>query len=132
MKILGADCGIAGAERVSAGRCGMTIELRREPVHSPFGGSVASRVLHCPASVGLVEKVPAHLRRTSAYAERGTALHAAMMLLIDSFDGNDLDSLIGTTIGSYTITRDDVDNALAPVFAYVDTLIAPGAEFYVE
>jgi hypothetical protein len=100
--------------------------------HSQVGGSVASRVLHCPASVGLVEKVPAHLRRTSAYAERGTALHAAMMLLIDSFDGNDLDSLIGTTIGSYTITRDDVDNALAPVFAYVDTLIAPGAEFYVE
>ena len=42
--------------------------------HSPFGGSVAARVLHCPASVGQVEKVPAHLRKTSPYAERGTAL----------------------------------------------------------
>ena len=34
-----------------------------EPAHSPFGGSVAARVLRCPASVGLVEKVPAHLRK---------------------------------------------------------------------
>ena len=30
-----------------------------KPAHSPFGGSVASRVLRCPASVGLLEKVPA-------------------------------------------------------------------------
>ena len=28
-----------------------------EPAHSPFGGSVAARVLRCPASVGLIEKV---------------------------------------------------------------------------
>ena len=48
--------------------------------HSPFGGSVAARVLRCPASVSLVEKVPAHLRKASAYADRGTALHAAMAL----------------------------------------------------
>src|SRR5262249_41329383 len=37
-----------------------------QPAHSPFGGSVAWRVLHCPASVHWVEKVPAHLRRPSA------------------------------------------------------------------
>ena len=52
--------------------------------HSPFGGSVATRVLRCPASVRLVEKVPAHLRKSSAYADRGTALHAAMALLIEN------------------------------------------------
>ena len=46
-----------------------------EPAHSRFGGSVATRVLRCPASVGLVEKVPAYLRKVSAYAERGTACH---------------------------------------------------------
>jgi hypothetical protein len=56
------------------------------PAHSPFGGSVATRVLRCPASVRLVEKVPAHLRRTSSYAERGTALHGAMTLLLDDLD----------------------------------------------
>src|SRR6516162_11621623 len=41
-----------------------------EPAHSPFGGSAAARVLRCPASVGLVAKVPKYLRRSSAYADR--------------------------------------------------------------
>jgi hypothetical protein len=101
------------------------------PAHSPFGGSVASRVLHCPASRDLVEKVPEHLRRSSTYAERGTALHAAMGYLIDETE--DLESLVGKTIGTYTITRDDVENALRPVYAYVEQLLdAPGAEFYLE
>ena len=40
-----------------------------EPAHSPFGGSVAARVLRCPASVNLIQKVPAHLRKNSAYAD---------------------------------------------------------------
>ena len=44
------------------------------PAHSPFGGSVATRVLRCPASVRLVANVPAHLRKSSVYADRGTAL----------------------------------------------------------
>jgi hypothetical protein len=100
-------------------------------VHSPFGGSVAARVLRCPASVGLVEKVPAHLRRTSSYAERGTALHSATVLLID--ENEDFESLVGKTLNNYTITRDDVENALRPVYAYVEQLLdAPGAEFYLE
>src|SRR5215472_14247400 len=101
------------------------------PAHSPFGGSVAARVLHCPASVGLTEKVPAHLRKSSTYAERGTACHAAMVHLID--ENEDLESLVGKTINSYTIARDDVENALRPVYAYVDALLnEPGAEFYSE
>ena len=92
-----------------------------KPAHSPFGGSVAARVLRCPASVGLVEKVPAHLRKSSAYADRGTALHAAMALLIERECS--LESLVGETIDSYTITRDDVENALRPVLAYVEMLL---------
>ena len=101
------------------------------PVHSPFGGSVAARVLRCPASVRLVEKVPAHLRKVSAYAERGTALHTAMALLIDN--ACSLDGLVGESISGYTITRDDVENALRPAYAYVESLLdAPGAEFYLE
>jgi hypothetical protein len=101
------------------------------PAHSPFGGSVARRVLRCPASVGLTEKVPAYLREVSAYAERGTALHEAMVHLID--ESEDLESLVGQTINNYTITQDDVENALRPVYAYVAQLIdAPGAEFYRE
>ena len=102
-----------------------------EPAHSPFGGSVAARILRCPASVSLIEKVPAYLRKVSAYAERGTALHTAMALLIDN--ARSLDGLVGEIIGGYAIAHDDVENALRPAYAYVDALLAtPGAEFYLE
>jgi len=109
----------------------MTIELPREPIHSPFGGSVAARVLRCPASVGLIEKVPAYLRKVSAYADRGTALHEAMALLLD--EAYSLDDLVGKTFGTYTITHDDIANALQPAFAHVVALLdTPGAEFFLE
>ena len=104
-----------------------------EPAHSVFGGSVAARVLRCPASVDLTQKVPAYLRKTSAYADRGTALHAAITLLLDDNEPLSFDSLVGRTIGSYTLTDDDIECALRPVFAYVDALLtSPGAEFYLE
>ena len=80
--------------------------------HSPFGGSVATRVLRCPASVRLVANVPAHLRKPSVYADRGTACHAAMALLIENECS--LDDLVGATIDDYTFTRDDIENALRP------------------
>ena len=109
----------------------MTVELRHEPVHSPFGGSVAARVLHCPASVGLVAKVPEHLRRSSVYADRGTALHAAMVLLLDEKES--FESLVGKAVGNYAVTHDDVENALRPAFTYIAALLdTPGAEFYLE
>ena len=101
------------------------------PAHSPFGGSVATRVLRCPASVKLVANVPAHLRKTSVYADRGTACHTAMSRLIEgecSFD-----DLVGATIDSYAFTRDDVEDALRPAYTYVDALLStPGAEYYLE
>ena len=34
-----------------------------QPAHSPFGGSVATRVLRCPASVGLVCEGAGDLRK---------------------------------------------------------------------
>ena len=110
----------------------LPVELQHEPApHSKFGGSVAARVLRCPASVGLVAKVPAYLRKVSAYAERGTALHAAMALLIDN--ARSLDGLVGETINGYTFSADDVDGTLQPAFGYADALLnVPGAEFYLE
>jgi Protein of unknown function (DUF2800) len=102
-----------------------------EPAHSRFGGSVAARVLRCPASVGLVEKVPENLRRSSAYADRGTALHVAITLLLD--EKETLESLAGKTLDNYTITRDDIELALRPVLAYVVALLdTSGAEFFLE
>jgi hypothetical protein len=103
-----------------------------EPAHSPFGGSVAARILRCPASVGLIAKVPARLRKSSAYAERGTALHSALALLLDD-NGPSLESLVGKTIGDYAITDGDVENSLRPVFTYITALLdSPGTEFYLE
>src|SRR5262245_29645512 len=98
--------------------------------HSRFGGSVAARILRCPASVGLVDKVPAHLRKSSTYAERGTALHTAMALLLGD-DPPSLESLAGKTFGGYTVTSDDVETALRPAYTYAAALIdTPGAEYY--
>jgi hypothetical protein len=109
----------------------VVLNAQLEPAHSPFGGSVAGRILRCPASVGLVEKVPAHLRRSSIYAERGTALHAAMARLIER--ECDLDALVGAMIGDYVITHADVEEALRPTLAYVDALLdRPGAEYFLE
>ena len=86
-----------------------------EPAHSPFGGSVAARVLRCPASVGLVEKVPAHLRKVLSLcrsrhgAPRGDGPS-------DRRTSAPSTSLVGKTINDYTITRDDVENALRPAY----------------
>ena len=113
----------------------MNVELRSEPIHSAFGGSVSSRVLRCPSSVDLIQKVPAYLRKPSAYADRGTALHAAItLLLVLAEDRHALvESLTGKTFGSYTITSDDVETALRPTYAYVETLLdTPGAEYFLE
>src|SRR3954464_15834322 len=101
------------------------------PLHSPFGGSVAGRVLACPASVRLIERVPDCLRRISAYALRGTALHTTMAHLIER--ECTLDSLINKTIGDYTITDDDVEISLRPVLGYVDGLLdQDDAQYYLE
>jgi Protein of unknown function (DUF2800) len=111
----------------------MTIEPRHEPAHSPFGGSVAARVLRCPASVDLTQKVPAYLRKSSAYADRGTACHAAITSLLAEDTHACVENLAGKTFGDYTITPDDVEKALRPAYAYVETLLdAPGAEYYLE
>src|SRR5262249_1596493 len=108
-----------------------TVVKKSAPAHSRFGGSAAGRVLRCPASVGLTEKVPAYLRKVSAYAERGTALHAAITLLLDEKES--FESLVGQTIGNYAITHDDIENAVRPAFTYIVALLdAPGAEFYLE
>ena len=100
--------------------------------HSPFGGSIAARILHCPASVVYCEKVPSNLRRpSSADANRGSALHTAMALLVERECSPA--ALVGKMIDGYTITRDDVENYLRPALAYVDPLLdAPGVEYRLE
>ena len=103
-----------------------------KPAHSPFGGCVAARVLRCPASVGLVEKVPAHLRKSSAYADRGTALHAAMALSdrTRSAPSTTSSARRSTATPSRATTSRTRCGRLC---AYVEPLLdAPGAEYYLE
>jgi hypothetical protein len=95
-----------------------------EPAHSAFGGSVAGRVLRCPKSVQLTEKVP-----VSVYADRGSACHAAMTRLLD---GDSFAGVVGTTFNGYALTADDVEGSVRPVFAYVDALLPPGSDYYAE
>src|SRR5262249_47020845 len=100
--------------------------------HSPFGGSVAARVLNCPASVDLARKVPAYLSKVSAYADRGTTLHAALAGLIDESE-HSVERVVGKTFNAYTVTREAAEFALAPALAYGNSLLdAPGAEFFLE
>jgi hypothetical protein len=103
-----------------------------EPAHSAFGGSVATRVLRCPASVGLVAKVPAYLHKTSEYAKCGTALHAVEALLLEE-NPPSFESLVGKTFGDYTVTAGDIENKVRPAYAYVEPLLnVATAMYYVE
>jgi hypothetical protein len=98
--------------------------------HSPLGGSVAERIIRCPRSVTLVEKVPPHLRKSSVYADRGSACHAAVVRLLD---GDSFAEVVGTTFNSYALTSDDVEDSVRPVYAFVDALLdMPGAAYYIE
>ena len=82
-------------------------------LHSPFGGSVAARVLRCPASVSLTEKVPARLRKVIHLRGAGHSLPHR--------DGpahrreRGLREPRRRDVGGYAIALDDVENALRPV-----------------
>jgi hypothetical protein len=98
-----------------------------------FGGSVAQRVLRCPGSVDLISKVPAELHRSSDYADRGTALHAAIASLLAEDVHSSVEKLIGKTFGDYVVTSDDVENFLRPAYSFVEKLLdVPGATYYLD
>ena len=51
-------------------------------LHSSIvGGSTASRVINCPGSVALVQKMPP--KPSSEFADRGTLLHDAISLILE-------------------------------------------------
>jgi hypothetical protein len=98
--------------------------------HSPFGGSIARRIINCPGSVRLVLKVPAELRKPSIFADQGSACHAAMVRLLD---GCPFADIVGTEFNGYALTKDDAETLVRPVWEWVDRLLnTPGAVYYVE
>lgn len=77
---------------------------------SIVGGSTASRVINCPASVNLVAKMPPQL--ASEYADKGTLLHLAISEILN---GNE--EVIGMTYKGHVLTDELYDEKIAPALA---------------
>lgn len=79
--------------------------------HYEFGGSTAARDLQCPAWRLLSKDLPKG--GSSSAADRGTALHDCMELLLNDPDLS-YNDLLGRQFGTYTVTQDDIDTAIVP------------------
>lgn len=80
------------------------------------GGSTAKRVLNCPASVKLCEKMPP--KPSSSYADRGTLLHNAM----DAILSTDIkpESVIGMQYEDQVLTDDLYEEKVVTALALLD------------
>ena len=78
-------------------------------LHSSIvGGSTASRVINCPGSVALVQKMPP--KPSSKYADEGTLLHDAISLILDGKET--AQSVIGMRYEDVTLTQDLYDDKI--------------------
>lgn len=89
---------------------------------SVVGGSSASRVIACTASVKLAQAAPPQL--SSEYADIGTLYHAAAEKVLQ---GEDIEDLIGTLrysgeSGVYTLTQEGADEKVTPALEALDAL----------
>ena len=74
------------------------------------GGSTAKRVIACPASVKLCQKMPPQLE--SEHAARGTLLHNVMAELLE-FDKTP-EQMIGATYKDQVLTQELIDEKVIP------------------
>jgi len=77
---------------------------------SVVGGSTAKRVIHCPASVELSNKMPP--RPSSKDADKGTLLHNVIALHLDGH--GELKDFLGMKYEDITLTQDMIDDKLQP------------------
>jgi len=77
---------------------------------SIVGGSTAKRVINCPASVKLVNKMPKQL--SSKYADRGTLLHNAIALILEGKP----DVIEGE------LTQELYDDKIVPALAFLEEI----------
>ena len=77
---------------------------------SVVGGSTAKRVINCPASVALVNKMPP--RPSSKDADKGTLLHNVIALHLDGH--GELKDFLGMKYEDITLTQDMIDDKLQP------------------
>jgi len=79
------------------------------------GGSTAKRVINCPGSVRLVQKMPP--QPSSKYAEQGTLLHNAMDAILSSRV-----DVLGMKYKDQILTNELYDEKIAPALAALDEL----------
>ena len=87
------------------------------------GGSTAKRVIACPGSVALVDKMPP--QPSSSYADEGTLLHDVIATVLD--DGRPPAAFLGQAYNSATLTPALIDDKLAPALDALN-LIDPKQE----
>jgi len=91
------------------------------------GGSTAKRVMNCPGSVALVQKMPP--QPSNKYADEGTLLHNVIAEIVMS--DKHPESFLGRTYNDQVLTLDLIDNKLVPALAALD-VIDPNKEMEIE
>jgi hypothetical protein len=94
-----------------------------------IGGSTADRLLNCPGSFQLIQRIPEMADRPSEYANYGSAMHAVMDRLVESYaDGFPTSKdhtiglareLLGETFYDRVLEQHHLDDSIIPA---IDTL----------
>ena len=82
------------------------------------GGSTAKRVINCPGSVALVQKMPP--KPSSEHADRGTLLHNMMEEILTSGDAPE--SFIGARYNDQILTQELIDEKIKPAMEALDAI----------
>ncbi len=82
------------------------------------GGSTAKRVINCPGSVALVQKMPP--KPSSEHADRGTLLHNMMEEILMS--GDVPESFIGARYNDQILTQELIDEKIKPAMEALDAI----------
>ena len=82
------------------------------------GGSTAKRVISCPGSVALVQKMPP--KPSSEHADRGTLLHNMMEEILVSGDAPE--SFIGARYNDQILTQELIDAKIKPAMEALDAI----------
>jgi hypothetical protein len=89
------------------------------------GGSTAKRVINCPGSVALVQKMPP--KPSSEHADRGTLLHDAIAFILEDQSVD----VIGRTYEGQVLTQDLYDEKIMVALALLDE-VDPDKEMLYE
>jgi len=82
------------------------------------GGSTAKRVIACPGSVALVQKMPP--KPSSSYADEGTLLHHVIAAVLET--GKPPEEFLGTFYNGIELTEDRLERKLLPALAALDEI----------